>query len=106
MKPDTSAAIEQLARAALSRAGSCADALCGLRELAQASAERAETLAAYLEGQVAVRAHALEQPLGQWWAVCDDCGPLLACTNQEQALRHALDHCWNTYLPVALEPEE
>ena len=106
MNPDLSVAIEQLARAALSRAGSCADALCGLRALAQASAERAETLGAYLEGQVAARARAFEEPLGQWWAVCDDCGPLYACTNQEQALRRAQDHCWNTHLPVALGPEE
>jgi hypothetical protein len=101
VSPDTSAAIEQLARATLTRARSCSEALSGLREL---SSERVETLAAYLEGQVAVRARVFEAPPGPWWAACDDCGPLLACSSEDRALRRAQDHCWHTHLPVALEP--
>ena len=95
-------AIDQLARATLSQGVTCGKALGALRELARASAERAEALGAYLEGQVAARARAFETSPGQWWGGCDDCGPLAPCQNEEEALGRALAHCWNSHPPVAL----
>ena len=95
-------AIDRLARATLSQAATCADALSSLRELTRASAAQAETLGAYLEGQVAARARAFERPPGQWWGGCDDCGRLAACQDEDEALRRAVAHRWNNHPPVAL----
>ena len=101
MNPDVRRAIEELTWAALARAATCGDAQRGLEELARATAERAETLTAYLEGQVAVRAHAWEDPPGRWWAGCDDCGPLCPCATEEAALAQAVAHRWRAHAPIA-----
>ena len=101
MNLDVSTAVEELARSALARAASCDDARRQLEELARLAAERAETLTAYLEGQVAVRARCWEDPPGEWWAGCDDCGPIARGPSESAALGQAVMHRWKAHSPIA-----